>query len=52
MHVIGRRDQRQQRLRSEVTGEVDCFRAEYQDVQDTVVMVMVLVVVMVVKQFG
>jgi hypothetical protein len=36
-----------------VTGEVDCFRAEYHDVQDTAAMVLVLVVVVVmVKQFG
>jgi hypothetical protein len=48
--MIGRRDHRQQRLLCGVTGEVDCFRTEYHDGQNTAVRVMVLVVV--VKQFG
>lgn len=52
MHVIGRHDQRQQRLLCGVTGDVDCFRAEYLDVQDTAAVVVMVRVVVVVKQFG
>ena len=52
MHMIGRRDQRQQRLLCGVTGEVDWLRALYHDVQDTAAVVTVMVMVVVVKQFG
>lgn len=51
MHVIGRHDQRQQRLLCGVTGYVDCFGAEYLDGLDSGAMVMERVVVLV-KQFG